>query len=113
MKVWREAMRLAAALAIVACLASSARAVGSAMSDYDDSEAHPLRLVAYALHPVGYLAEWLVMRPLHRIVSQDDMAPIFGYVPHTGFDYETYQEGLSTGVSYEVPQAATHQSYRH
>jgi hypothetical protein len=107
MKVRREALRLAMALAIVACLASSARAVG----DYDDSQSHPLRLVAYAMHPVGYLAEWLVMRPLHRIVSQDDMAPIFGYVPHTGFDYETYQEGLSTGVSYEVPQGVTHKAY--
>jgi len=95
------------ALAIVACLGSNAYAVG----DYDDSQSHPLRIVAYALHPVGFLAEWLITRPLHRIVSQEDAQPIFGYTPHAGFDYETYQEGLSTGVSYEVPQTWTHRPY--
>jgi len=103
-----RAQRWIVALAVVMLCASGVYA-----SDYDDSEAHPLRIVAYALHPVGYLAEWLITRPLHRLVSQDDMAPVFGYVPHTGFDYETYQEGLSTGVSYEVPQVTMRGTYRH
>jgi hypothetical protein len=39
------------------------------------------------------------------LVSQQDTAPIFSYTPQAGFDYETYQEGLSTGVTFEDPQA--------
>ena len=91
--------RTAAAIGLVFALAGPASAVDA----YDDGQAHPLRLAAYLLHPIGYLGEWLVTRPLHRIFSQDDLEPISGHVPHQGFDYETYTEGLSTGVSYEDP----------
>jgi hypothetical protein len=56
--------------------------VARAHDAYDDSEANPLRLVAYALYPVGFLAEWLVTRPIHFFVSQPQMEPIFGHVPH-------------------------------
>ena len=48
---------------------------------YNDGESHPLRLVAYALHPVGYTVEWLFMRPIHALVSQPELCPIFGYSP--------------------------------
>ncbi|MFM7735690.1 MAG: hypothetical protein ACKOCT_00665 [Alphaproteobacteria bacterium] len=75
------------------------------MGGYNDGESHPLRLVSFAVAPVGYLAEWLVTRPIHRIVAQQDMAPIFSYTPQAGFDYETYEEGLSTGVTFEEPQS--------
>lgn len=75
------------------------------MGTYNDGESHPLRLVSFAVAPVGYLAEWLVTRPIHRIVAQQDMAPIFSYTPQAGFDYETYEEGLSTGVTFEEPQS--------
>lgn len=91
--------RVAAACGLFLALAQPAAAVDA----YDDSQANPLRLVAYVLHPVGFLAEWLVTRPLHRVFSQEDLEPISGHVPHQGFDYETYTEGLSTGVSYEEP----------
>jgi len=49
---------------------------------YDDSEANPLRIVAYAVYPVGFIAEWLVTRPIHFFVSQPHMEPVFGHVPH-------------------------------
>ena len=91
--------RLVVALALVACVATRASAAGV----YNDGEANPLRLVAFAIAPVGYLAEWLITRPIFRVVSQDDMAPVFSYTPQAGFDYETYQEGLSTGVTFEDP----------
>lgn len=74
------------------------------VGDYNDGESHPLRLVSFAIAPVGFLAEWLVTRPIHRLVAQQDMAPIFSYTPIAGYDYETYQEGLSTGVTFEDPQ---------
>lgn len=37
----------------------------SAHDAYDDSESRPLRLVAYAISPIGFALEWLVMRPIH------------------------------------------------
>lgn len=87
------------ALALMVCFASPARG----QSRYDDGQAHPLKLVAYLVAPAGFLAEWLVTRPFFRLVSQEDNAAIFSYTPQGGFDYETYEEGLSTGVTFESP----------
>ena len=60
---------------------------------YDDSESNPLRLAAYAIYPVGFALEWLVMRPIHFVVSQPQLEPVFGHVPHESpfGDYEPYQ----------------------
>ena len=65
----------------------------SAHDAYDDSESHPLRLAAYALHPVGFALEWLAMWPMHFVVSQPKLEPVFGHVPHENpfGDYEPYQ----------------------
>ncbi len=87
--------KIAAAGMVVMLLAAPARAV----DDYDDSQSNPLRIIAYVLHPVGYAVEWLFMRPFYRVVSQEDLAPIFGHVSHEGFDYESYTEGLATGAA--------------
>ena len=66
------------ALALVAAVAGAARAHDA----YDDSQSHPLRLASYILHPVGWTAEWLVTRPIHFLVSQPQLEPIFGHGPH-------------------------------
>jgi hypothetical protein len=59
--------------------------------EYDDGESHPLRIAAYALHPVGFTLEWLIFRPIHALVSQPELEPIFGhYRPH---DWD-FQEGM-------------------
>jgi len=99
MKLRRRLLATGVALSLLACVAAPARAQG----EYDDGQAHPLRVVAYLVAPAGFLAEWLVTRPFFRIVSQEDNAPIFSYTPQGGFDYETYEEGLSTGVTFESP----------
>ena len=59
---------------------------------YDDSESHPLRLAAYAASPIGFAAEWLVMRPIHFVVSSPQLERIFGHVPHENAfgAYEAY-----------------------
>lgn len=45
-----------------------------------DDSGHPLRLVAYALHPFGVALEYLVTRPVHMLVSaNEDTAIIFGH----------------------------------
>jgi hypothetical protein len=49
---------------------------------YDDSESHPLRLIAYAVNPIGWGLEWLIMRPIHFVVSNPQLEPVFGHVPH-------------------------------
>ncbi len=97
-----------AALALAVGFASPARAQGQ----YDDGESNPLRVVAYLVAPAGYAMEWLLFRPLFRVVSQDDTAPIFSYTPQGGFDYETYEEGLSTGVTFESPYRVMKQEGR-
>jgi len=96
-------MKLGRMVVVAGLLVALAAVPASAVDEYDDSQANPLRLAAYLVHPVGYVAEWLVTRPFHRIVSQDDLEPIFGHTTHEGYDYETYTEGLGTGVTYELP----------
>ena len=68
-------------------------ATGRAHDAYDDSQSHPLRLIAYGVNPVGYAIEWLVMRPIHFVVSQRGVERVFGHTPHeTPFgDYSAYQ----------------------
>ena len=60
---------------------------------YDDSESNPLRLVAYAVHPIGWMMEWLAFRPLHFMVSNPGLERIFGHVPHESpfGGYEPYE----------------------
>jgi len=63
---------------------------------YDDSESHPLRVAAYAMHPVGWALEWLIARPLHFFVSEPDAEPIFGHEAHENpfGNYGPYHEDL-------------------
>ena len=48
--------------------------------EYDeDSAGHPLRIVAYVLHPVGVAIDYLVLRPAHWLVSHEPMKTLFGH----------------------------------
>lgn len=63
---------------LAACLLAGAAAPAAA-EDYDPQHAgHPLRIVAYVLHPVGVLIDFLVMRPAHWIGSHEPLRTIFG-----------------------------------
>ncbi len=73
---------------------------------YDDSETHPLRLIAYALHPVGYTLEWLVFRPLHAVVSQPQLEPILGHRPHAyGLEYAPSTPAPAAALYPAAPEA--------
>lgn len=75
---------LAVALNLTASVAVRAEMEPVATTDhYDDSQSHPLRVVAYLLYPVGYTLEWLVFRPFHRLISDPVVAPVFGHRDHT------------------------------
>lgn len=79
----RPIRSLAAIIALSAVLAAYPRPASAAWDDYDDSQSNPLRLMAYAAYPVGFLAEWLVMRPLHFLFAATPaQEAFFGHHPH-------------------------------
>ncbi len=62
-------------MALVLALASPAAA-----DEYDSENAgHPLRLIAYVLHPVGVRFEYVLLRPAHWLVSHEPMKTLFGH----------------------------------
>ena len=64
-------------------IALSSTPVFAYPDEYDDSQSHPLRIAAYLVHPVGWLAEWLIYRPFHLIVSgTEPQEAFFGHRPH-------------------------------
>jgi hypothetical protein len=82
-------------LLLILVLALWAVAPGSVLAHdaYDDTQSHPLRLAAYALHPAGFALEWLVMRPIHFVVSNPSLEPVFGHTAHEPAfgGYEAYE----------------------
>lgn len=45
------------------------------------TDGHPLRVVAYVLHPVGVALEYGIARPIHWLVSRNDLDIVFGHQP--------------------------------
>ena len=69
----RSGVALIAALVIAGASPSFA-------ADYDPSTAgHPLRILAYAVHPVGVALEYLLVRPAHWLISTEPMKTVFGH----------------------------------
>jgi len=51
----------------------------SPMVDYDpDRAGHPLRIVAYALHPVGVILDYALLRPAYWLGSHEPLRTLFG-----------------------------------
>jgi len=69
-------------LSLFAILATSGSARAIPNDEYDDSQSHPLRVVGYLLHPVGYGLEWVIFRPFHWLVSRENTEKAFGHTPH-------------------------------
>jgi hypothetical protein len=40
---------------------------------------HPVRVAAYALHPVGVAIDWVIVRPAVWVARQEPFRTIFGY----------------------------------
>ncbi len=40
---------------------------------------HPLRFVAYVFHPVGYVLDMVLVRPLHWFARQDGVDEVVGH----------------------------------
>jgi hypothetical protein len=58
---------------------SSSAASSGIWDEYDSKEAgHPLRIVAYALHPVGVVIDRLIFRPAWWLGSHEPFHTLFG-----------------------------------
>jgi outer membrane protein OmpA-like peptidoglycan-associated protein len=108
---------LAVLIAVSAALAGYPRQASAAWDDYDDSQSNPLRLMAYAAYPAGFLAEWLVMRPLHFLFAATPaQEAFFGHHPHPpifvdpepGYDFgvprRLYRPDVSAAPRVSLPE---------
>jgi hypothetical protein len=51
----------------------------SVMAGYDpDRAGHPLRIVAYVLHPVGVILDYALYRPAYWLGSHEPLRTLFG-----------------------------------
>ena len=67
---------------VAAALAPSVLATpfAAAADEYDDEKSgHPLRVIAYVVHPVGLLIDTLIFRPAHWIGSHEPFSTLFGH----------------------------------
>ena len=76
----RRPRRRWVAVLLLSILLVSAVATPALSDEYDSSMAgHPLRIVAYVLHPVGVVIDYLILRPAHWLVGLEPMQTIFGH----------------------------------
>lgn len=67
-------------MAALAALALLAAATPAAADRYEPERAgHPLRIVAYVLHPIGVALDYLIMRPAHWVGSHEPFSTLFGH----------------------------------
>src|SRR2546430_2436746 len=102
MRLWKNVVTVGLGVVLLAGLAQAG------YDDYDDyTDSHPLRLIAYVLHPVGYTIEWLALRPFHALVTQPELQPVFGTDPYSsGFrDYGVNTAGGMPGPAVAAPPA--------
>lgn len=56
-----------------------AAAPGLAHDHESTRSGHPLRILAYVLHPVGVVLDTLIMRPFHWLGSHEPVQTLFGH----------------------------------
>ncbi len=74
--------RLFAAAMFALLVGLTARPAVAVPDDYDDTQSHPIRIIAYLASPIGFTLEWLIFRPFHYLVSRPALEPVFGHTPH-------------------------------
>jgi len=75
----RRSTRLAGALLALSALLLLAAPAAQADRYDRDKAGHPVRIVAYALHPVGVVLDVLIMRPAHWLASHQPIRYIVGH----------------------------------
>jgi hypothetical protein len=74
--------RLLTAALLATLIATAARPAVAVPDEYDDTQSHPFRIVAYLVYPIGFTMEWLIFRPFHYVVSRPNLDHVFGHRPH-------------------------------
>ena len=78
--------KLLAAVAVVTVLALPGQRAW-AHDAYNDADSNPLKLLSYPVAAAGFLIEWTFTRPIHFLVSQPTLQPVFNYEPtYNAFD---------------------------
>jgi hypothetical protein len=68
---------------VIAVVALSLAAPVAQADEYErDRSGHPVRILAYLLHPIGVALDYLVMRPAHWLGHQEPFQTIFGHEEH-------------------------------
>ena len=69
-----------AVLALVFLVPLAVAGPASADDEHDpERTGHPLRIVAYVLHPVGVVVDTLLFRPAHWLVNHEPFRTLFGH----------------------------------
>jgi hypothetical protein len=67
-------------LAAALVAAGVAWSLPAAADEYDSKRAgHPLRIIAYVLHPIGVAFDYLLFRPAHWVGHQEPFGTLFGH----------------------------------
>lgn len=88
-------------LAIV--LLSSASPIAAKEDGYDPSRAgHPLRIVAYVVHPVGVLLDRVIFRPAWYVFGHEPLRALVGREPEL-YGEEPSESARSTPGEMPIP----------
>ncbi len=84
---------------VLATTLTLAMAPAYAHDAYSDAESHPLKIISYPVAAAGFALEWLLTRPIHFMVSQPTLQPVFSYEPtYNAFDTrDPYLPGEPSG----------------
>ncbi|MGH0034782.1 MAG: hypothetical protein ACQGVK_07110 [Myxococcota bacterium] len=82
--VARGRARLARAFTVLvlALTLTAASVTTSQAHEHDPEESgHPVRVIAYILHPIGVILDFVLVRPAHWLVSHEPFQTLFGHEP--------------------------------
>jgi hypothetical protein len=92
----KKFLAVALSVSVVASLALAQPAIADELDPQDAG--YPLRVAAYALHPVGFLLYQGICRPAHYVISSRGFRQVFGY--HTD---EFLQPAWETSPTQKCP----------
>jgi len=68
------------AFVLAAAFVLSLGAPEAQADEYESDRAgHPVRILAYVLHPIGVALDYLILRPAHWLGHQEPFQTIFGH----------------------------------
>ena len=72
-------VRKAIGLVVAAVLFAGAAPAVQADDYESDRAGHPVRIVAYLVHPIGVVLDYLLLRPVHWLGHQEPFKTLFGH----------------------------------